>query len=218
MFRDNYLVALPEIDVLDGRSHKFATHQNRSLRRRSFMCCCAGRASVTFRKRYAAVLCSNHRARSSTLILLCITNAPEECSINRYYDPATDQFLSIDPDVAQTNQPYVFTNDDPLNATDPMGLCWGCSFFHAVAHAADDAGSFVRKNSSAVLGIEFDTASIILDVSAILEPDPFVSGAAIVLGAIGTKLDISACDAGSQLGCVGKDVGEVGIGAGVAAS
>jgi hypothetical protein len=74
----------------------------------------------------------------------------------------------------------------------------------------------VRKNSSAVLGIEFDTASIILDVSAILEPDPFVSGAAIVLGAIGTKLDISACDAGSQLGCVGKDVGEVGIGAGVA--
>jgi RHS repeat-associated protein len=42
--------------------------------------------------------------------------------INRYYDPATDQFLSIDPDVAETNQPYVFTNDDPLNATDPLGL------------------------------------------------------------------------------------------------
>jgi hypothetical protein len=41
--------------------------------------------------------------------------------INRYYDPATDQFLSIDPDVAQTDQPYVFTNDDPLNAEDPLG-------------------------------------------------------------------------------------------------
>jgi hypothetical protein len=41
--------------------------------------------------------------------------------INRYYDPATDQFLSIDPDVAATNQPYVFTNDDPLNAEDPLG-------------------------------------------------------------------------------------------------
>ena len=24
------------------------------------------------------------------------------CSINRYYDPTTDQFPSIDPDVAQT--------------------------------------------------------------------------------------------------------------------
>jgi RHS repeat-associated protein len=41
--------------------------------------------------------------------------------INRYYDPATDQFLSIDPDVAATDQPYVFTNDDPLNAEDPLG-------------------------------------------------------------------------------------------------
>jgi len=43
------------------------------------------------------------------------TTFASECSINRYYDPATDQFLSIDPDVATTNQPYVFTNDDPLN-------------------------------------------------------------------------------------------------------
>ncbi|MGA2346640.1 MAG: RHS repeat-associated core domain-containing protein [Candidatus Sulfotelmatobacter sp.] len=42
--------------------------------------------------------------------------------INRYYDPATDQFLSVDPDVETTNQPYAFTNDDPLNAEDPLGL------------------------------------------------------------------------------------------------
>jgi RHS repeat-associated protein len=41
--------------------------------------------------------------------------------VNRYYDPTTDQFLSIDPDVATTDQPYVFTNDDPLNAEDPLG-------------------------------------------------------------------------------------------------
>ncbi len=42
--------------------------------------------------------------------------------INRYYDPSTDQFLSIDPDVMETGQPYVFTGDDPLNSTDPLGL------------------------------------------------------------------------------------------------
>jgi hypothetical protein len=41
--------------------------------------------------------------------------------VNRYYDPTIDQFLSIDPDVAETVQPYVFTNDDPLNAEDPLG-------------------------------------------------------------------------------------------------
>jgi RHS repeat-associated protein len=42
--------------------------------------------------------------------------------INRYYDPTTDQFLSIDPDAAQTGQPYAYTGDDPLNSTDPLGL------------------------------------------------------------------------------------------------
>jgi RHS repeat-associated protein len=45
--------------------------------------------------------------------------------IGRYYDPATDQFLSVDPDVAETMQPYAFTGDDPLNATDPLGLAKG---------------------------------------------------------------------------------------------
>lgn len=42
--------------------------------------------------------------------------------IDRYYDPSTDQFLSVDPDLADTGQPYAFTGDDPLNATDPLGL------------------------------------------------------------------------------------------------
>jgi len=42
--------------------------------------------------------------------------------INRYYDPSTDQFLSVDPKVAATLQPYVFTGSDPLNSTDPLGL------------------------------------------------------------------------------------------------
>jgi len=44
--------------------------------------------------------------------------------VHRYYDPTTDQFLSIDPRVTSTGQPYAFTGDDPLNATDPLGLRW----------------------------------------------------------------------------------------------
>ncbi len=44
---------------------------------------------------------------------------------NRYYDPTTDQFLSVDPDVAETGQPYTFSGGDPLNASDPLGLCNG---------------------------------------------------------------------------------------------
>jgi hypothetical protein len=56
-----------------------------------------------------------------------VTNFSRGCSINRYYDPATGQFLSIDPAVAVTKQPFIFANDNPLNATDPLGLKgWYC--------------------------------------------------------------------------------------------
>jgi hypothetical protein len=52
----------------------------------------------------------------------CLTARTATSVINRYYDPATGEFLSVDPDVATTDQPYVFTNDDPLNTTDPLGM------------------------------------------------------------------------------------------------
>ena len=69
-------------------------------------------------------------------------------SINRYYDPTTDQFLSIDPDVAETDQPYVFTNDDPLNASDPLGL--NCGVFSIVCAAADTVTHSADKVRHAV--------------------------------------------------------------------
>jgi len=39
----------------------------------------------------------------------------------RYYDPGTGQFLSQDPAVAETGQPYAYSADDPLNLSDPSG-------------------------------------------------------------------------------------------------
>jgi RHS repeat-associated protein len=39
----------------------------------------------------------------------------------REYDPATGQFLSVDPQVAETGAPYSYGADDPLNASDPTG-------------------------------------------------------------------------------------------------
>jgi RHS repeat-associated protein len=55
------------------------------------------------------------------------THAPDG-SINRYYDPGTGQFLSVDPLVDETGQPYAYAGDDPVNETDPTGL-W-CIFGH----------------------------------------------------------------------------------------
>jgi len=45
----------------------------------------------------------------------------------RYYDPATAQFLSVDPKVARTLSPYGYVDGNPLNETDPRGDCglWG---------------------------------------------------------------------------------------------
>lgn len=39
----------------------------------------------------------------------------------RYYDPSTEQFVSRDPLVAQTRQPYGYSGETPLNLSDPSG-------------------------------------------------------------------------------------------------
>lgn len=41
----------------------------------------------------------------------------------RYYDAATTQFLTVDPAVEATLAPYGYGDDDPVNVTDPTGLC-----------------------------------------------------------------------------------------------
>ncbi len=42
----------------------------------------------------------------------------------RYYDPATEQFISRDPLVAVTGQPYAYADDSPVNFVDPTGAGW----------------------------------------------------------------------------------------------
>ena len=53
--------------------------------------------------------------------------------INRYYDPQTAQFLSVDPLAGLTQSPYGYVHDNPLNGTDASGLwnsgdCPGAGF------------------------------------------------------------------------------------------
>ncbi len=40
----------------------------------------------------------------------------------RYYDPSTGQFLTVDPAVSATREPYGYVGGDPLNLADPRGL------------------------------------------------------------------------------------------------
>lgn len=39
----------------------------------------------------------------------------------RAYDPSTAQFMSVDPRVGQSGEPYAYAGDNPVNADDPSG-------------------------------------------------------------------------------------------------
>ena len=55
-----------------------------------------------------------------------------EVVFNRYYDPATGQFISIDPAVSLSGSPYGYVAGDPINETDPTGLF--CFSFNCLAN------------------------------------------------------------------------------------
>ncbi|HUY86126.1 MAG TPA: RHS repeat-associated core domain-containing protein, partial [Acidimicrobiales bacterium] len=69
--------------------------------------------------------------------------------INRYYDPATGQFLSVDLMLSDTKQPYSYAQDDPINLRDPRGTD---------ALPGSLPGSNCTPLGSAVLCVEYNGA------------------------------------------------------------
>jgi hypothetical protein len=53
--------------------------------------------------------------------------AVSQDAVRRYYDPANGQFISVDPAVDQTEQPYAYVKGNAVNSVDPLGL--GCGVF-----------------------------------------------------------------------------------------
>ena len=45
---------------------------------------------------------------------------------NRHYDPTTGVFISVDPLVAKTMQPYLYGNANPVRYMDPSGRVFEC--------------------------------------------------------------------------------------------
>ena len=91
--------------------------------------------------------------------------------IGRYYDPATGQFLSVDPLVEQTAHGYEYTGDNPVNAIDPLGmvtcggwLSWipGCGTATAVQHALSGVARVAWPNhfGSVLEGVDFSMEAI----------------------------------------------------------
>lgn len=67
----------------------------------------------------------------------------------RYYDPTTGQFLTRDPLETLTGEAYGYAANDPVNTTDPTGLCPWCvsALIGAAVGAGVEFGSQVVGNA-----------------------------------------------------------------------
>jgi RHS repeat-associated protein len=102
----------------------------------------------------------------------------------RVYDPATAQFLSVDPLVAESRMPYAYAGDNPVNASDPRGLLCGLDFIEA-GPSCSEIGQAIGEGAKAVgQGLEATEHFVAEHAGTIAS----VTGvAAIVFGAAGVE-------------------------------
>lgn len=62
--------------------------------------------------------------------------------LNRFYDPTTGQFVSVDPLVNLTSESYAFVNGNPVNQVDPTGL-WSVNPFTDLVEVWNDTGGHI---------------------------------------------------------------------------
>ena len=64
------------------------------------------------------------------MVMRLLDTVGSDCLNNRYHDPITGQFISVDPLVTTTGQPYIYGAANPATLSDPLGLCawdqWDC--------------------------------------------------------------------------------------------
>ena len=116
----------------------------------------------------------------------------------RFYDPTTGQFITRDALQALTGAPYAYASDDPLNGTDPLGLC--CGFLHSVGNAlssgwnatAGAASSAWNATGGAAVGwvsnhpVQAAVGGVVaLGTAACVVLEPCGLGEAVGVGALG---------------------------------
>jgi RHS repeat-associated protein len=106
----------------------------------------------------------------------------------RYYDPATAQFLTVDPMVDDTRAAYAYAEGDPLNRTDPTGL-W----------------TLRGALSTGLAGVSTVTGMLAIGLAVTGGGGAVMEGISIVTGGLATILDCSS--AGWNVQCA------VGLGA-----
>lgn len=156
--------------------------------------------------------------------------------INRYYDPQTAQFISVDPLVQATGQPYSYTNGDPVNNTDSNGLVTGHCFagmagfiltiYVDVCHISDEYNHKLYTSTSGAgigLGISLGFAGVVAqdahydNVRMTLGTFTCVAGSAFIEGLTycsGLYRGTAVHELEGQI-VLGKGAGEAGLGGSV---
>ena len=81
--------------------------------------------------------------------------SPHACSgylNNRYYDPQLGVFLSVDPLVATTGDPYLYGNGNPTTLSDPTGLDPGWAHDNDPCNDAVNRPGFCNRSVVALEG------------------------------------------------------------------
>ena len=157
--------------------------------------------------------------------------------IHRYYDPTTGQFISVDPAVNLTQAPYSYAGDNPVNFSDPTGLCvttwFGCigpgpanGVSGTLGALWNDTGgkavSFVythRTGFEVGAGLALGVAAAATGVGAVVEGATLtgllLGGGSVTLGLGASALDYGPCRYhGVKTACVGLALGAIGTFAG----
>jgi len=134
----------------------------------------------------------------------------------RSYDPTTAQFVSSDPIAPVTRAPYNYTYDNPLNATDPAGLCSINPFSSSscVSEVVESGVHFAEQHPVAT-GIVLGVIAVGTGGAAVLAEGGAAGALTLVSGASGAgaaALDESKCLNGDAGACVGGGLGAVAVG------
>jgi RHS repeat-associated protein len=118
----------------------------------------------------------------------------------RDFDPRTGQFLTVDPALDRTHQPYAYVANDPLLLTDPTGLEFWADFGNnAFAFGAGLLDGATFGASSLILG------ALVPGYNCLTQNNPFFTAGSIV-GTIASSIAITALTAGAGGGLVAAGI------------
>jgi len=109
--------------------------------------------------------------------------------VNRYYEPTTGGFITVDPALAKSDQPYSYANSNPANKTDPSGLFPWDDIISVIPGLNDVVDIYETWNQFRVncapgagqAACENDQTHAIIEAVAVISENPYVAGVALIL-------------------------------------